>query len=80
MTALREEIIEYVESIPEEKLPALKSILLILSTESTTVLEKLTDEDLSDEEREAFIKAELEFKCGETHDFEELLAEQGIAM
>ena len=80
MTALREELIEYVGLIPEEKLPALKPLLLMLSTESATILEKLTDDDLSDEEREAFVKAELEYERGETLDFEDLLTEQGIAI
>ena len=80
MTALREELIKYVELIPEEKLLALKPLLFMLSDESTTVLEKLTDDDLSDEEREAFNKAELEFEHGETMDFEEFLTEQGIVI
>ena len=80
MTALREELIEYVALIPEEKLPALKPLLFMLSVESATVLEKLTDEDLSEEEREAFSKAEMEFERGETLDFEDLLTEQGIVI
>ena len=80
MTALREKIIEYVGLIPEEKLPALKPLLFMLSAEPAMFLEKLADDDLSDEEREAFDKAELEFKCGETLDFEDLLKEQDIAV
>ena len=80
MTALREEIIEYVGLIPEEKLPALKPLLFMLSAESTVILEKLADDDLSDEEREAFDKAEREFEHCETQDFEDFLREQGIAI
>ena len=80
MTALRAEIIEYLELIPEEKLYALKPLLFMLSAESTTILEKLTNDDLSDEEREAFNKADLEFERDETIDFEDFLTEQGIAI
>ena len=74
MTALREEIIEYVSLIPEEKLPVLKSLLFMLSTEPMTILEKLEDNNLADDERDAFNKAELEFEHGETVDFEDFLS------
>ena len=78
MTALREEIIEYVSLIPEDKLPALKPLLFMLSAEPTIILEKLTDDDLTDDERDAFNKAEQEFELGEMVDFEDFLLEQEI--
>jgi hypothetical protein len=79
MTALREEIIEYVNLIPEEKLSALKPLLLMLSVEPIAILERLTDNDLTEEEREAFNKADLEFERGEMIDFEDYMKERGIA-
>ena len=45
------------------------------SIDQSGVLEKLNDSDLTNEEREAFEKAELEFKHGETVDFEDLLTD-----
>ena len=75
MSALRAEVMEYVNLIPEEKLPAIKPLLFMLSAEQNTILERLTDDDLTDEEREAFEKADAEFARGETSDFEDLLQE-----
>ena len=39
------------------------------------ILEKLVDDDLTDEEREAFERADAEFARGETVDFEDFLQE-----
>ena len=78
MSALRAEVIEYVNLIPEEKLPAIKPLLFMLSTEQNTILERLTDDDLTDEEREAFEKADAEFARGEASDFEDLLQEHEL--
>ena len=80
MTALKKEMIDYINWIPEEKLLALKPLFVMLSNEPATVLERLNDEDLTDEEREAFEKAELEFENGETIDFEEYLLSEGIEL
>ena len=78
MTALRAEVLGYVNQISEEKLSALKPLLFMLSSEQETILERLTDSDLTDEEMEAFAKADMEFECGELCDFEEYLQGQGI--
>jgi len=78
MTALKEQIIEYISLIPEEKLLALKPLLFMLSAEPTIILEKLNDDDLTDEERDAFEKAELECERGETVYFDDYLLEHGI--
>ena len=47
----------------------------MLSTEQSAILEKLADDDLTDEEREAFERADVEFARGETVDFEDFLKE-----
>ena len=73
MSALRAEVIEYVNLIPEEKLPAIKPLLFMLSSEQDAILEKLSDDDLTDEEREAFERADAEFARGETIDLEDVL-------
>ena len=78
MSALRAEVIEYVNLIPEEKLPAIKPLLFMLSTEQDAILEKLADDDLTDEEREAFERADAEYERGETTDFEDLLREHEL--
>ena len=75
MSVLRKEIIEYVNLIPEEKLSALKPLLIMLSVESGMILEELNDNDLTVEERVLFEKAENEFELGETIDFEDYLLE-----
>ena len=49
-----------------------------LSTEQNTILERLNDDDLTDEEREAFEKADAEFARGETSDLEDLLQEHDM--
>jgi len=75
MSALREEIIGYIKFIPEDKLEAIKPLLSILSNEPV-MLEKLTDENMSDEEREAFRIGELAYRNGECTDFEDYLKER----
>ncbi|MCL2285735.1 MAG: hypothetical protein FWC32_05150 [Firmicutes bacterium] len=78
MTALRKEIYEYVNLMSEEKLLALKPLLHMLSVEPATVLEKLTDDDLTDEERNAFNMAEMEWENGDAVNIEDFLQEQKI--
>ncbi len=78
MTALREEIIDYVKMIPEEKLIVLQPLLYMLS-ENKIIIEKITDDDITDEEHQAFDEAENEYKNGVSIDFNDYLRERGVA-
>ena len=45
MTAIRKEIIDYIDDIPDSKLEALKPILTLLADEIIVVETNLTDEE-----------------------------------
>jgi transcriptional regulator of met regulon len=62
------------------KNPPIGDILLFMLSGEPMIPEKPSDKDLTDEERAAFETAEREYERGETVDFEEYLAERGIAV
>ncbi|MDR1687822.1 MAG: hypothetical protein LBS21_04330 [Clostridiales bacterium] len=51
---------------------------LLMPPGKAVIIEKLSDEDLNDDEREEFEKAETEFRNGDCVDFEHYLKERGI--
>ena len=71
MTALKRELMEYIVDIPDEKLAALKPLLHMLM-EDTVSLEKVDFDDLTEDEKESVIQAELEYTRGETIKHEDI--------
>jgi len=65
MTALKKELMNYINDIPDERLYAIKPLLYMLA-EDTFVIEKVDFEDLTNEEKESVIKARKEYENGET--------------
>ncbi len=45
MTAIRREILEYIDDIPDSKLEALRPILVLLADETVSIETNLTDEE-----------------------------------
>ena len=65
MSTLKSELINYINDIPEEKLRAIKPLLHMLSKEDD-YLEKISFDELTPEERESVLQAELDFINGDT--------------
>ena len=59
MSAIRQEILDYIDSIPDSKLEALKPILTLLANETVTI-----ETDLTDEEKETIRQGREEYKGG----------------
>ena len=79
MVALREELIGYMQEIHENKLEVIKPLLQMMYRESV-YLEKVSFDDLDEDEKIAVIKSRKEFENGETVDFEEYLLSEGIEL
>ncbi len=65
MSALKNELINYINIISDEKLIAIKPLLYMLSND-TLIIEKLSFDDLSDTEKASIIQSEYEYSNGET--------------
>jgi len=59
MSAIRQEILDYINNIPDSKLRALKPILTLLADETLVI-----DTDLTDEEKAIVLKGRDEYKQG----------------
>ena len=71
MTVLKRELIEYINDIPDEKLIAIKPLLHMLM-EDTMLIEEVDYDDLTEDEKESVIQAELEYARGETIKHEDI--------
>ena len=60
MTAIRREVLEYINDIPDSKLEALKPLLTLLMEDTTMVIET----DLTDEEKTIIRNGREEYKQG----------------
>ena len=77
MIAIRDELITYMHAIPENKLEAIRPLLVMLFNDSVS-LERVSFDELDDEEKAAVIKGRAEYERGETTDFEDLLREHEL--
>ena len=68
MTAIRQEILDYINDIPDTKLEALKPILLLLVDDETFVIET----NLTDEEKIIIYNGREEYKKGEFVSIEDI--------
>ena len=59
MTAIRKEVLEYIESIPDSRLEALKPILVLLANDVIEI-----ETDLTDEEKEIILQGRKEYAKG----------------
>ena len=71
MSALRDELVGYLNAIPDDKLVVLKPLLHMLSNELYDI-ERVHFSDLSSEERKAIEQAEHEYEIGETVSHEDI--------
>jgi len=78
MSALKEELISYINDIPDNKLQAIKPLLYLLPSDSMTI-EKVSFDDLTEDEKEAVIQGRKEYENGECTDFEDYLKERNIS-
>ena len=76
MIAIRDELITYMHAIPENKLEAIRPLLVMLFNDSIS-LERVSFDELDEEEKAAVIKGRAEYERGETVDFEDFLQEHG---
>lgn len=60
MSAIREEVLSYIDSIPDNKLLALRPLLSVLVND-TIILET----DLTDEEKDIVVQGREEYKHGD---------------
>lgn len=60
MTAIRQEILSYIDDIPDSKLEALKPILTLLLNDTIII-----DTNLTDAERDIIISGREEYKKGD---------------
>jgi len=60
MTAIRKEVLDYINDIPDNKLAALKPLLLLLSDDNELIIET----DLTDDEKTIIRKGREEYKKG----------------
>lgn len=65
MSTLKNELITYINDIPDDKLKAIKPLLLMMYDDSIT-LEKIDYSDLTEDEKVSIFKAEQEFANSET--------------
>jgi hypothetical protein len=77
MSDLKEELINCVRHIPDERLIAIKPLLFMLYND-TPMLEAVLYEDLTAEEKESVDRGRGEYANGETVDFEAYMLERGI--
>lgn len=73
MTTLKQELIEYIQDIPDEKLIILKPLISMLAHDVLYV-EKITESDLSDEELASVMTGYKQYQNNECVDFEEYLS------
>lgn len=59
MSALRQEVLDCIEQIPDQKLEALKPILILLMND-----EPIIETDLTDEEKEIIREGRAEYRQG----------------
>ena len=59
MSAIRREILEYINELPDVKLEAIKPILAILVDDNITI-----ETDLTDEEKETIRRGRKEYESG----------------
>lgn len=72
MSAIRAELIEYINHLPDYKLVALKPMFEMISTDEVAIIEKINFDDLEPDEKEAIIQGRKEFERGETVSFEDI--------
>ena len=71
MSALKDELTGLINSIPDEKLAAIKPLLAMIY-EDTVIIEPIFFDDLEEDEKEAITKAKSEDAHGETFAHEEI--------
>ena len=59
MSAIREEVQAYIDSIPDSKLEVLRPLLTLLAEDAIII-----DTELTDEEREIIMSGRVEYKQG----------------
>lgn len=73
MYTLKEELKNYIDEVPEDKLLSIKPLLVMLADEFAYSVEKISFEELTPEEQDAVARGQDEFENGECVDFEEYL-------
>lgn len=68
MTAIRQEVLNYIDNIPDSKLEALKPILVVLVNDTLTV-----ETDLTEEEKEIIANGRKEYQNGTFVNFNDVM-------
>lgn len=72
MSAIRAELLNYINQLPDYKLVALKPMFEMISTDEVTIIEKINFEDLEDDEKQAVLQGREDFKNGKTFRHEDI--------
>jgi len=65
MSALRKEMFHYIENLSEHKLKLLKPVVEFMYDENDIIYEKITDENMMEEERVFFAQIEKGYGIGD---------------
>ncbi len=67
MTTIRQEVLNYIDNIPDSKLEALKPILVVLVNDTLTI-----ETDLTEEEKEIIANGRKEYQSGTFVNFNDI--------
>jgi len=65
MSAIRAQLIDYINEIPDYKLESIKPLLKMLH-DDTVFIEKINFDDLSDEDKQDVLQARKDLRSGQT--------------
>jgi len=71
MTTLKQNIIDCIKDIPDEKLTAIQPLLVMLYNDTVTI-EKVSLDELTEDDKASIIQARKEFTRGETASMEDI--------
>lgn len=72
MTKLKEQLIEYIRIISDDKLITIKPLIQMMADEFSYSIEKISFDELTDEEKRDVSIAREEYKKGESVNFEDI--------
>lgn len=72
MSAIKTELIDYINKLPDYKLIALKPMFQMISTDELAIIEKIRFDDLEEDERQAILQSRKEFENGEYYSHDEI--------
>jgi len=72
MSVIRAELIDYINKLPDYKLFALKPMLEMISTDEVTIIEKISFDELDEDEKQAILQGRVDFESGKVFAHDEI--------